>query len=186
MLKRYLLGLAMLCVAAPLAAAQLYRWVDDRGNVEWRDTPPPATAKNVEQRNVSSNTIQTSTLPYSTQQAVKNFPVTLWVFDCGEPCTKARGHLARRGVPYSERNAQREMDELKKLIGGTEVPLLIIGSRQLKGYLESDWDSALDTAGYPRTASPGVKSQVQAKSPTEIKTGIDAPAKPKAGTENAQ
>jgi hypothetical protein len=101
------------------------------------------------------------------QQAIKNFPVTLWAFDCGDPCVKARGHLARRGVPYSERNAQKELEELKKLIGGTEVPLLIVGSRQFKGYIESEWDTLLDSAGYPRTAPPGMKPQVQAKSGTE-------------------
>jgi hypothetical protein len=167
MTRLYLLALAAVLTAGPLAAAQLYRWVDDSGKVEWRDTPPPATAKNVEQRNVSSNTIQTSTVPYSMQQAIKNFPVTLWVFDCGDPCVKARGHLARRGVPYTERNAQKELDELKKLIGGTEVPLLIVGSKQFKGYIEGDWDTLLDSAGYPRTAPPGMKAQVQAKSVTE-------------------
>jgi hypothetical protein len=181
MVRPYVLALAVAVIAAPLSAAQLYRWVDDKGNVEWRDTPPPATAKSVEQRNISSNTIQTSTVPYSMQQAIKNFPVTLWVFDCGEPCAKARGHLARRGVPYTERNAQKELDELKKLIGGTEVPLLIVGSKQLKGYLESDWDTALDSAGYPRTAPPGIKPQVQAKNATE------AAAKPKNdGSEKSQ
>ena len=158
------LVLAVALSVAPLGAAQLYRWVDDKGNVEWRDTPPPPSAKLIEQRNVVGNTIQTSTLPYSMQQAVKNFPVTLWVFECGDPCSKARSHLARRGVPYTERNAQKEPDELKKLIGGTEVPLLLVGSRQLKGYLESDWDSALDSAGYPRTAPPGIKPQVQVRS----------------------
>ena len=161
---RSLLALAIAFAMAPVGAAQLYRWVDDKGSVEWRDTPPPASAKSVEQRNVTGNTIQTSTMPYSVQQAVKNFPVTLWVFECGEPCTKARGHLARRGIPYTERNAQKDLDELKKLIGGAEVPLLIVGSKQLKGYLENDWDAALDSAGYPRTALPGMKVQVQAKS----------------------
>ena len=69
-----IIACALLLAALPLGAAQLYRWVDDKGNVEWRDTPPPSTAKNVEQRNVGGNTIQTSTLPYSVQQAVKNFP----------------------------------------------------------------------------------------------------------------
>jgi hypothetical protein len=167
MIKTYVVALAVALASTPLAAAQLYRWVDDKGNVEWRDTPPPTSAKNVEQRNVSSNTIQTSTVPYSMQQAIKNFPVTLWAFDCGDPCVKARGHLARRGVPYSERNAQKELEELKKLIGGTEVPLLIVGSRQFKGYIESEWDTLLDSAGYPRTAPPGMKPQVQAKSGTE-------------------
>ena len=34
-----------------------------------------------------------------------------------------------------------------------------IGSRTLKGYVESEWDAALDDAGYPRTAPPGMKAR---------------------------
>jgi glutaredoxin len=146
---------AMLLVLAlgaqALGAAQLYRWVDERGRVEWRDTPPPPSARKVEKRNMGGNTIETSTPPYSVQQAVKNFPVTLWVFDCGAPCEQARAHLSRRGVPYTERHAQKEAEALKQATGGLEVPVLFVGSAQLKGYLESDWDAALDHAGYPRT-----------------------------------
>jgi glutaredoxin len=153
---------ALLAVAFALGtgvamAAQLYRWVDEKGNVEWRDTPPPPHAKKVEQRNVGANTIETSTLPYAVQQAVKNFPVTLWAFDCGDPCARARAHLHKRGVPHAERNAQKEPDALKGITGSLEVPVLLVGTKQLKGYLESDWDAALDSAGYPKTALPGVK-----------------------------
>ena len=70
MIKTSLLALAVALSAAPLGAAQLYRWVDETGRVEWRDTAPPPDAKNVEQRNVGTNTIQTSILPYSVQQAM--------------------------------------------------------------------------------------------------------------------
>lgn len=155
-------------LAGPLYAAQLYRWVDEKGNVEWRDTPPPTTAKNVEQRTLGrGNTIDTSSLPYSVQQAMKSHPVTLWTFDCGEPCTDARNHLTRRGIPYTERNSQKDPDGLKKATGGTHVPVLIVGTTQLKGYLESNWDTALDSAGYPRTAMPGMK----------VKPAGDAPDK---------
>lgn len=163
-------------LAGPASAAQLYRWVDEKGNVEWRDTPPPAHAKNVERRNMSGNTIETSTLPYSVQQAVKKHPVTLWAFDCGEPCTKARAHLARRGVPHTERNAQKEPEEMKKATGGLDVPVLFVGTNQLKGYLESTWDTALDTAGYPRTAPPGMKkAQAPAKAAERTAPSKSAP-----------
>lgn len=168
-MKRIALLLCLATMAAlPAAAAQLYRWVDDKGNVEWRDTPPPPTAKNVESRTIKTGPVPTSALPYSVQQAVKNFPVTLWVTDCGDPCSKARAHLARRGVPYSEKNAQVDLAEFKKASGGgMEVPLLIVGTgASLKGYLESDWDAALDNAGYSRTASVGYQPPPPASAPS--------------------
>jgi glutaredoxin len=150
-------AIALALAAGPLSAAQLYRWVDEKGNVEWRDTPPPANAKKVEQRTVTGNTIDTSSVPFSVQQAMKTHPVTLWTYDCGEPCTDARKHLARRGIPYTERNSQKELESLRKATGGTQVPVLIVGATQIKGYLESSWDAALDSAGYPKSAVPGVK-----------------------------
>ena len=152
--------------ALPATAAQLYRWVDDKGNVEWRDTPPPPTAKKVEQRNLGVSTIPTSGLPYSVQQAAKNFPVTLWITDCGDACDKARAHLVRRGVPYTEKNARSDVEGFKKATGGSlEVPLLMVGTHRLKGYLESEWDSTLDLAGYPRTPPIGYKAPPRAPEP---------------------
>jgi glutaredoxin len=172
-------ALALAFAAPPLGAAQLYRWVDEKGNVEWRDTPPPPNAKKVEQRTVGSNTIQTSDLPYSTQQAVKNHPVTLWAFNCGAPCDQARAHLTKRGVPYTERNAEKEHETFKKLTGSSEVPVLFVGTRQVKGYLDTEWDSALDSAGYPKTAIPGTKTK-QAKPAPESSAKASGETAPKA------
>ena len=171
-------ALALALAAGSTAAAQLYRWVDDKGNVEWRDTPPPSTAKKVEQRTMTGNTIETSNMPYSMQQAVKNHPVTLWTFDCGPPCKLANDYLAKRGIPHTVRYSNKEPEVLKKLSGGTEVPILLVGSTQLKGFLETAWDTALDNAGYPRTAPPGMKSQVKSAEPAK---GAEPAAKPAAG-----
>jgi glutaredoxin len=110
-------------------------------------------------------------LPYSLQQVVRNFPVTLWIYDCGETCTQARNHLARRGVPYTERNGQKEAEALKKLTGSYGVPVLYVGSTKLSGYLDTAWDAALDHAGYPKTPLPGVKIQPQ----QPVKPATDAP-----------
>jgi glutaredoxin len=173
--KSVILAVALSLAAAQAGAAQLYRWVDEKGNVEWRDTPPPPSAKKVEQRKLGVSTIQTSELPYSVQQAIKNHPVTLWITDCGDVCTRARAHLNRRGVPHTERNAQAEIEAFKKVTGGgLEVPLLVVGSRQVKGYLEGDWDAALDAAGYPKTPVAGFKPPPPAPAPKDAATGAAA------------
>ena len=153
--------IALALAALPLPAAQLYKWVDEKGNVEWRDTPPPPNAKNVETRVISGNTADASSVPFSVQQAVKKNPITLWTFPDCAPCNDGRAHLVRRQLPYTERNAQRDMEGLKKLTGGNEAPILLVGTKQVKGYLASDWDAALDEAGYPRTVPPGYKPQVK-------------------------
>ena len=40
----------MLLLAAAQAHAQQYRWVDEKGRVQYTDTPPPATAKDVQKK----------------------------------------------------------------------------------------------------------------------------------------
>lgn len=162
-MKRIVLGALLLASSSALFAAQLYRWVDERGNVEYRDTPPPASAKKVEQLRSSGRAVETETssLPFSVQQAARNFPVTLWNSNCGAPCDQARAHLARRGVPHTEKDPQSDIEAFKKLTGGLDVPVLYVGSTRIKGYLDSEWDSALDIAGYPRTAPPGYRPQAQ-------------------------
>lgn len=175
-MNKIIVLLAALMAAMPAQAAQLYRWVDDKGRVEWRDTPPPASAKakNVEQRTVGGSVIETSTLPYSVQQAVSKFPVTLYVSNCGEGCDKARAHLVRRGVPFAQKNPRDDIEAYRKLTdGGMEVPLLFVGRERIKGYLDSTWDNALDAAGYPRQPVPGY---------TPPKPAATAPVKPPAET----
>lgn len=179
---RIAFALAVVLAASSATAAELYRWVDDKGRVEWRDTPPPTKAEKVERRTVSGSVIETSTPPYGVQQAVKNYPVTLYVNNCGDACTKARQHLTRRGIPFTEKNPEADVDAYKNLTnGGMEVPLLFVGRESLKGYLDSSWDSALDTAGYPRTPAPGYTAPKPAAAPA----AKPAPAPQAAAPEDA-
>ena len=147
--------------AAAAFGAEMYRWVDEKGTVNYTPYPPPANIRKVETKKLGGNTVQTSEGSYSLQQAAKNFPVTLYVTECGEFCNSARAHLKKRGIPYTEKNPTdpKETEAFKKISGGgIEVPLMVVGTlRTIKGYLASDWDAALDQAGYPSTAVPGAK-----------------------------
>jgi glutaredoxin len=96
---------------------------------------------------------------------MKNFPVTIYVYDCGDGCDRARALLTKRGVPHTSKDplAPEMREELKKVTGGQEVvPVLQVGRRVLRGFEEAQWNAALDDAGYPRTALVPV-TPVQAK-----------------------
>jgi len=170
--------LVLFCFACS-AQAQMYRWVDEKGGVHYTDEPPPPNAKKVEEKKFSDNVVQTDKLPYSVQQAVKNFPVTLYTGDCGETCRVAKDYLVKRGVPFTERlpgkNAA-DLEQFKKVSKENFIPLLLVGKNvSLKGFNESEWSNALDQAGYPKT-NPVAPSQ-QAKPGEADKT---PPAKPAA------
>lgn len=164
--------LLLCCIAAGLAqAAELYRWVDADGKVHYTDQPPPPSAKKVEQKKLSGSTIDTSQLPYATQQAIKKSPVTLYANECGEPCTQAREHLGKRGIPYTGKNPETSVadgEALKKLVGSAIVPVLVVGSSVSKGYEKGAWDAALDAAGYPKDAPP---KSMMPRQPKPAETG---------------
>jgi glutaredoxin len=143
---------ALACVAAQ---ADLYRWVDADGKVHYSDQSPPANIKQFEKIKATGGKPSDAPLPYVLQQAVKNFPVTLYSSECGDTCTRARELLAKRGVPYTEMDATdpSAQEELRKLTGGPlEVPVLKVGHDALRGFEEGRWNTSLDAAGYPQTA----------------------------------
>ena len=150
-----------LLACALAAQAQLYRWTDESGKTHYTDTPPPADAKNVQQkgspRPSAGQAGSSAQQSYALQQAIKNFPVTIYTSkDCGDPCKKALVHLQKRGVPFSEKVVakQEEIDELTKLAGAPRVPVLVVGVAVQKDYEEHSWNEALDTAGYPKSGTP--------------------------------
>ncbi len=134
-------------------AADLYKWVDAEGRTHYTDQPPPPTAKSVERKSASGNTIESDTVPFQTQQAAKKYPVTLYSFqECGEVCASAEAYLTGRGVPFTLRNQEQDKLTVKKLTGADQVPVLVVGTQPpLTGFQEAQWGELLDLAGYPRS-----------------------------------
>ena len=157
---RVLIAFSLLAFAIT-AQAQLYRWTDESGKVHYTDTPPPASARNVQKKGSprpgGAEAASGAQQPYALQQATKNFPVTIYTSkDCGDSCKKGIDYLKKRGVPYTEKVVakQDEIDQLIKLAGAARVPVLVVGVAIQKNYEEQSWSEALDTAGYPKTGTP--------------------------------
>jgi glutaredoxin len=154
-MKAFALIVALMLVVAPTTAGKLFKWVDQDGNVHYTDQPPPPEAKTAEQKTLGDKASE-APVPYALQQAVKNFPVTLYTADqCGDACSKASALLTQRGVPFAGKDARdpAAAEELKALIGGKlEVPVMKLGSQVVRGWEESAWNTALDAAGYPKWA----------------------------------
>ena len=171
------LALAACAVAATaFAQSSVYKWVDKDGKVHYSSEPPPSDAANVTQRRMGGGGADEGQLPFATQQAMKSSPVTLYVSNnCGDLCSDGRALLQNRGIPYSERNAEtnpEDTEKLRSLIGSLSVPLLTVGDQKVKGFNESTWNSALDSAGYPRTKLPG---QAGPRPPEPTNTEAAAP-----------
>ncbi len=164
-------------------AGELFRWVDKAGMVHYSDVPP-TDITDVERMKLSSDVSQNADLPYETQRAQQNFPVTLYVGEvCGQPCDQARSLLNKRGVPFSEKllKTKSEIEAFQKLSGSMNSPALQVGKAYLGGFSESAWNSELDVAGYPKTASYRQRS-APPKSPATppVSEGQTVPAVPAA------
>jgi len=152
-MKPWMLLIMLMLTVAP-AQAETYKWVDAEGRVHYSDQPPPPSARKSERKQLGDKPGDIA-MPYVLQQAVKNFPVTIYVYDCGDGCNRARALLVKRGVPHTSKDplAPEVRDELKKLTAGQEVaPVLQVGRRILLGFEEARWNAALDDAAYPKTA----------------------------------
>jgi uncharacterized membrane protein YgcG len=173
--------LLVLALFATPAIAELYKWVGKDGKITYSDTPPPADAKKVEKKRLNDRVSEGDGLAFATQDAMRKFPVFLFATDCGEPCDKGKALLAKRGVPYTAKNPEKNiMDgkDLKKLVGALEVPALQVGKNGIKGYNEPAWNAALDAAGYPKSAAP-----LKANAIKESKDTNATDAKPKSRKE---
>jgi len=198
--RRTLCTLALLLVANGAWAQQLYRSVDANGRVIFSDQPPAASAKAPPARNApspGSAVASTSNpgLPYELRQVVQRYPVTLYTGDQCGPCETGRSLLTTRGIPFDERTVKtaEDTDALQRLSGQASLPMLAIGSQQLKGFSDAEWSQYLDAAGYPKSnqlpsgfrvnppaplvaqqAAPAVRADTQRAAPTP--TSVPAPA----------
>jgi len=169
------IGLALIAGAA--TGQQLYRWTDEKGAVHVTDTPPPASAKNVKKEQAAGGaSAPAEPLPFEVSVAAKNFPVKLYTApNCKEQCDMARAALNKRGVPFKEVQVfdQATNDELKSVVGASEVPALVVGRTVQKGFEQGTYDALLDSAGYPKAGTVPPRSQAAPPPP-------QPPAGPKA------
>jgi glutaredoxin len=162
----WMLLVSVASAAISTQAQTVYRWVDKDGKVQYSDTPPPADARSSQQKRLGSGATVDEQVPYAVQVATQKNPVSVFVTGCGDPCSGARGLLAKRGIPYTERDPENnpaDAEALKKLVGSLQVPVLVVGESSVKGFEEASWNSALDAGGYPRT-NPFTKAPAPKKS----------------------
>lgn len=146
------LAAALLVLCAPSAHA-LYKVVGPDGKVTYTDRPPASAEGRVQPVSNDGHRASEAQLPFALRQVAQRFPVTLYTAsNCGDACALGRAHLAKRGIPFSERIAESEDERAAwpRIVGGTEAPAVKIGGQMLRGFSASAWDETLDLAGYPK------------------------------------
>jgi hypothetical protein len=166
--------------AAPALSQQVYRSVDASGQVTYSDTLPNGALK-VKRLGESDTRAQPSlpslpsgessppgaqtpraasaaatevALPAALQLVASRYPVVLTTGKNCANCAQGRALLLARGVPFSETvlATADDLELLQNLTGKIALPMLSIGSLNVKSYSPSDWIAFLDAAGYPKTS----------------------------------
>ena len=176
---RWLSGLicaSSLFTLSPLHAQTVYRIVGPDGRVTFSDKPPTSVTGKSTTLAASANDAGTgsATLPFELRQVVSKYPATLFTANECAPCDSGRNFLHLRGVPFTEKtvNTAEDSDALQRLSGASTLPLLTLGSQQIKGFSDLEWGQYLGAAGYPEssqlparyanpTPSPLVAAQLQ-------------------------
>ena len=149
-------ALLLAVVAAAAFGQDAYRWVGKDGKVHYSDAPPPAEARQVEQKRLDASVVGSGdTLSYEARQAARDFPVTLYLSpDCGNACDAARAYLTKRGIPYAEKSVTtpEAAKAFRQATKSDTLPTLLVGTKVFKGFEAGAWGDLLDAAGYPPAA----------------------------------
>lgn len=187
-----------LMLLAVQAQAQLYKSVGPDGKITYSDTPPQANQKLLEKKELSGS-VSTANFPYELGQAVSKNPVTIYTAANCAPCNDGKNLLKSAGVPFSEKTVKtsEDIEKLKQISGDTQLPVMQIGSKKLRGYNADDWKAAVTSAAYPasnmlppdyrypaaESAAPAAPATTAGEKPAQQKKPANVPAK-KPASEN--
>lgn len=157
---RVLIAVVALLSAFSLAGAEMYQWVDDRGVVTLKDTPPPRSKKPKKVKTYSDSDFAparsrppASTTPKKSSVASPTTPkqphfagtVEIYVTDWCGYCKKALAYMDSKGISYVAYNIEEDDAAKQRFeqLGGRGVPLIVVGSNKMSGFSEEELEEYL-------------------------------------------
>jgi glutaredoxin len=140
--KSLILLILIVMIAAP-ASAEIYKWVDENGHVNYSNIKP-------ENQEVTEIEVPISTyegVSYgsvdhdgSTVDAGKK--VVIFSADWCGSCKKAKKYFRRNGIPFTEHDIERgsRAKQLYKQLGATGVPVILVGNKRMNGFTEAGFE----------------------------------------------
>jgi glutaredoxin len=143
-------------MASPAQAQTIYKWVDDKGRVQYSEKPPAgAKSSAVEQRipavgsqaRSEKNPQPQGAKPAATAQRPA---VTMYMTDWCPYCRQASEYFRRNRIPFVEHDIEKNANANAeyKAKGGRGVPLILVGEQRMSGFSEDRMTQMLKAAGY--------------------------------------
>lgn len=121
-----------LCVQ--VANAEVYKWVDEQGQVHYTDQPVGITGN----ASAVDLPINTYAAPQTFDSVFNTSGVVMYSASWCTVCKKAKKYFRERGISFTEYDIEksakgrREYDKL----GARGVPVILVGNKQLNGFTE--------------------------------------------------
>ena len=133
-------------VANPAGSGQLFKWVDDQGQVHYGDNPPEnARLKKITGKVSSYTSVSVEDFEYDpgnvTERKRSKQVVMYSTSWCGY-CKKAALHFRKNNIPFTEHDIEKSEQAAKeyKKLNGRGVPIILIGDQRMNGFNESTFD----------------------------------------------
>lgn len=124
----------------PVAADELYKWVDERGRVTYQSSPPPEDAAEIEKSAISTTVSDEAEDPAEevVVEAVENQAVSITLFTNPEcvPCEDFRAFLGENEIAFDEVDISEDTEmaaEMKEKHGHNTVPTIVVGNKSITG-----------------------------------------------------
>jgi glutaredoxin len=138
------------------AAAEIYKWVDDKGEMHISDSPPPGAKSPGEMKvykDRQEDNLDTAPVPARkneelrpSYQTKKKADIVLYTTSWCPYCRKARDYLRSRGVDFIEYDIEKDKEAAvrkRQLDNRGGVPFAIINGRSISGFSASAYERAL-------------------------------------------
>jgi glutaredoxin len=148
MTRILILVAGVILLAASAQAQDLYKWVDEDGNVTYQDSPPPGDAGAAKP---FAEDAEVAAEIAAEKDALPDVPVTLYSVPVCEACDLVRNMLQKYGVPFDEKDASDNVavqKKVKEIAGQLTVPVLAVGDSVVTGYSSSSITAELTSAGF--------------------------------------
>ena len=142
---KYLVLLTTLLLVAGPSFAEIYRWVDEEGQVHFSDQKP--ISENFNEVQIDDKIGSYQGISYSTYKAEasktasKNEVVMFSASWCGY-CKKAERYFRKNKIQYTNYDIEKSSKgrRLYKQLGARGVPVILVGTKRMNGFSESGFE----------------------------------------------
>ncbi len=131
--QRYLLLISLVLVMN-ISFAEIYKWVDDKGEVHFTDHPPEN--QNTEKVTVKINTYTNVSVSKNIFSSNENKKIIMYSTTWCGVCKRAKKYFQKNNITFTEYDVEKSNKGKRdyKKMNGKGVPIFLIGSKRLNGF----------------------------------------------------